>query len=118
MVEIPLYGKIAAGTPIEAIANESERFSVPYDMVSRGQYYALTVEGDSMVNIGIMDGDTVIIKKADTANNGDIVVALVDESEATLKEIKKENGEVLLIPKMITTKFAVFPHPASEFREF
>lgn len=85
MVEIPLYGKIAAGTPIEAIANESERFSVPYDMVSRGQYYALTVEGDSMVNIGIMDGDTVIIKKADTANNGDIVVALVDESEATLK---------------------------------
>lgn len=63
MVEIPLYGKIAAGTPIEAIANESERFSVPYDMVSRGQYYALTVEGDSMVNIGIMDGDTVIIKK-------------------------------------------------------
>lgn len=118
MVEIPLYGKIAAGTPIEAIANESERFSVPYDMVSRGQYYALTVEGDSMVNIGIMDGDTVIIKKADTANNGDIVVALVDESEATLKEIKKENGEVLLIPKMITTKFAVFLHPASEFREF
>lgn len=99
MVEIPLYGKIAAGTPIEAIANESERFSVPYDMVSRGQYYALTVEGDSMVNIGIMDGDIVIIKKADTANNGDIVVALVDESEATLKEIKKENGEVLLIPK-------------------
>ena len=68
-------------------------------MVSRGQYYALTIEGDSMVNIGIMDGDTVIIKKAETANNGDIVVALVDDTEATLKEIRKEGGEVLLIPK-------------------
>ena len=114
MVEIPLYGKIAAGTPIEAIANESERFSVPYDMVSRGQYYALTVEGDSMVNIGIMDGDTVIIKKADTANKGDIVVALVDESEATLKEIKKENGEVLLIPK--NDNYQIRRFPASRVR--
>ena len=114
MVEIPLYGKIAAGTPIEAIANESERFSVPYDMVSRGQYYALTVEGDFMVNIGIMDGDTVIIKKADTANNGDIVVALVDESEATLKEIKKENGEVLLIPK--NDNYQIRRFPASRVR--
>lgn len=114
MVEIPLYGKIAAGTPIEAIANESERFSVPYDMVSRGQYYALTVEGDSMVDIGIMDGDTVIIKKADTANNGDIVVALVDESEATLKEIKKENGEVLLIPK--NDNYQIRRFPASRVR--
>lgn len=114
MVEIPLYGKIAAGTPIEAIANESERFSVPYDMVSRGQYYALTVEWDSMVNIGIMDGDTVIIKKADTANNGDIVVALVDESEATLKEIKKENGEVLLIPK--NDNYQIRRFPASRVR--
>ena len=122
MVEIPLYGKIAAGTPIEAIANESERFSVPYDMVSRGQYYALTVEGDSMVNIGIMDGDIVIIKKADTANNGDIVVALVDESEATLKEIKKENGEVLLIPKndkLPNSPFSRIPRQSSgNFKQF
>ncbi len=99
MVEIPLYGKIAAGTPIEAIANETEKFSVPYEMVSRGQYYALTIEGDSMVDIGILDGDTVIIKKADTAQNGDIVVALVDNSEATLKEIRKEGAEIVLIPK-------------------
>lgn len=99
MVEIPLYGKIAAGTPIEAIADETEKFAVPYDMVSRGQYYALTIEGDSMINIGIFDGDTVIIKKADNANNGEIVVALVDECEATLKELKKEGAEVVLIPK-------------------
>ena len=99
MVEIPLYGKIAAGTPIEAIADQSEQLSVPYDLVASGQYYALKIEGDSMVGIGIMDGDTVIIKKSDFANNGDIVVVLVDDCEATLKQIKKEGSEVLLIPK-------------------
>ena len=99
MVEIPLYGKIAAGTPIEAVANESEKLPVPYEMVRGGQYYALKVEGDSMVGIGILDGDTVIIKKAETARDGEIVVALVDNCEATLKQIKKEGAEVLLIPK-------------------
>jgi repressor LexA len=67
-------------------------------MVNRGQFYALTIEGDSMIEAGILDGDTVIIKKADTANNGEIVVALVDESEATLKILKRENNEVVLIP--------------------
>ena len=99
MVDIPLYGKIAAGTPIEAIADETEKFQVPYEMVRGGQYYALKIEGDSMEGIGILNGDTVIIKKAETANNGDIVVALVDNCEATLKQIKKEGSEVLLIPK-------------------
>ena len=99
MVEIPLYGKIAAGTPIEAIANENEKVSVPYEMVRGGRFYALTIEGDSMVDIGILDGDTVIIKKTETANNGDIVVALVDNCEATLKQIRKEGTEVVLRPK-------------------
>lgn len=61
--QIPLYGKIAAGTPIEAIANETEKVSVPFEMVNRGQFYALTIEGDSMIEAGILDGDTVIIKK-------------------------------------------------------
>ncbi len=98
-VEIPLYGKIAAGTPIEAIANETEKFNVPLEMIRGGEYYALTIEGDSMIEAGIMNGDTVIIKKADTARNGDIVVALVDDCEATLKQIKSEGPEVLLIPK-------------------
>ncbi len=98
-VEIPLYGKIAAGTPIEAIANENEKIAVPLDMVYKGQFYALTVEGDSMIEGGILDGDTAIIKKADTANNGDIVVALVDDCEATLKILKKEKNEVCLIPQ-------------------
>ena len=68
-------------------------------MVRGGQYYALKIEGDSMEGIGILNGDTVIIKKADTARNGDIVVALVDNCEATLKQIRKEGSEVLLIPK-------------------
>lgn len=98
-VEIPLYGKIAAGTPIEAIADESEKINIPLNMLRGGEYYALTVEGDSMIEAGIMNGDTVVIKKSATANNGDIVVALVDNCEATLKQIKKEGAEVLLIPK-------------------
>lgn len=98
-VELPLYGKIAAGTPIEAIANESEKVSVPLNMIHGGEYYALTIEGDSMIGAGIMNGDMVIIKKTNVAHNGDIVVALVDDCEATLKQIKKDGPEVLLIPK-------------------
>lgn len=96
--QIPLYGKIAAGTPIEAIANETETIPVPFEMVAQGQFYALTIEGESMIEAGILDGDTVIIKKAETANNGEIVVALVDNNEATLKIIKKENDLIHLIP--------------------
>lgn len=98
-VEIPLYGKIAAGTPIEAIANESEKINIPLNMIHGGEYYALTIEGESMIEAGIMDGDTVIIRRCDTAHNGDIVVALVDNCEATLKQIKKDGPDILLIPK-------------------
>lgn len=98
-VEIPLYGKIAAGTPIEAIADMSEKINIPLQMIRGGEYYALTVEGDSMVEAGIMNGDTVIIKRCNTAQNGDIVVALVDDNEATLKQIKKDGRDILLIPK-------------------
>lgn len=97
-VKIPLYGKIAAGQPIEAIADETQTFSVPFEMVARGQFYALTIEGDSMIEAGILDGDTAIIKKADTANNGEIIVALVDNEEATLKILQKKGNEVWLIP--------------------
>ncbi len=96
--QIPLYGKIAAGTPIEAIANETETIPVPFEMVSQGQFYALTIEGESMIEAGILDGDTVIIKRAETANNGDIVVALVDNNEATLKKIKINGENIQLIP--------------------
>ena len=87
-----------AAAQIEAIANEAETLSVPYDMVSRGQFYALKIEGDSMKDAGILNGDTAIIKKADTANNGEIVVALVDNNEATLKVLQKKGAEVWLVP--------------------
>lgn len=97
-VQIPLYGKIAAGTPIEALANETETVSVPFDMVALGKYYALTIEGNSMVDAGIMDGDTAIIRKQEQADNGKIVVALIDNNEATLKVLKKEGNVINLLP--------------------
>lgn len=95
---IPLYGKIAAGTPIEAIANETETIQVPFEMVALGQFYALKIEGDSMIEAGIMDGDTAIIRKQNQADDGKIVVALVDNQEATLKILKKDKNTVRLIP--------------------
>ena len=98
MVSIPLYGKIAAGQPIEAIADESESIFVPYNMVSKGSHYALKVEGESMVGAGILDGDTVVINKCDCADEGSIVVALVDDNEATLKIFKRDGTDILLIP--------------------
>lgn len=97
-VEIPLYGKIAAGTPIEAIANETEKVNIPLNMIHGGEYYALTIEGDSMIEAGIMNGDTVIIKRCNSVQNGEIAVALVDNCEATLKQIKKDGSDILLIP--------------------
>ncbi len=96
--QIPLYGKIAAGTPIEAIAYENETVSVPFDLVTRGDFYALRIEGKSMIEAGIMDGDLAIIKRADVAENGQIVVALVDNSEATLKIWQKKENEIWLKP--------------------
>ena len=96
--QIPLYGKIAAGVPIEAIANEAEKISVPFEMVRSGQFYALKIEGDSMVDAGIMDGDTAIIRQQTQAENGKIVVALIDNQEATLKVLKRDRDYVHLIP--------------------
>jgi len=96
--QIPLYGKIAAGTPIAAIADETQTIPVPFEMVAKGRYYALNIEGDSMKEAGILDGDTAIIKKADTADNGNIVVALIDNEEATLKVLQKRGNEVWLVP--------------------
>lgn len=96
---IPLYGKIAAGTPIEAIANPSEYIYIPKTFSTKSELYALTIEGESMVEAGIFDGDTAIIRRADSANNGQIVVALVDNAEATLKVLDKKSGnEVWLLP--------------------
>jgi len=93
---IPLIGRIAAGTPIEALQNKLADVPVPASLLSSGEHYALEVAGDSMINAGILDGDTVVIRKADTANTGDIVVALVDESEATLKRLRRRGDSIAL----------------------
>ncbi len=98
LIEIPLYGKIACGTPIEAVRNP-DTINVPAQMIGSGEHYALTVEGDSMKDIGIIDGDTVIIKRTQHVPNGTVVVALVDGYEVTLKRIQINGNRVLLIPE-------------------
>lgn len=99
MEQIPLYGRISAGSPIEAIRDENGSVDIPPTMIGSGDYYALEVDGDSMIKAGINDGDTVIIKKVDQANDGDIVVALVDGEEVTLKRLKRQNSKVILVPE-------------------
>lgn len=89
-VSVPVMGRIAAGVPISAIQNQTHMLSLPPEMIGAGEHYALEVKGDSMIDAGIFDGDTVIIKRGDTANPGEIVVALVDEEEATLKRFRRE----------------------------
>ncbi len=96
---IPMQGRIAAGTPIEAVRDETTLIDIPASMMGAGDHYALEIDGDSMVNVGIQDGDTVIIKKCNTAEDGAIVVALVDGEEVTLKRLKREKGKVVLIPE-------------------
>lgn len=99
MTEVPLCGKIAAGTPIAAIQQEGPTVAVPEDYMGHGEHYALMVEGDSMVNAGIHDQDIVIIKKCDSAENGTIVVALVDDEEATLKRLRRAGAKIVLEPE-------------------
>jgi repressor LexA len=96
-VEIPLHGRIAAGTPIEALQG-SENFAVPAALLGPGEHYALEVSGDSMVEEGILDGDFALIRKADTARDGEIVVALIDNEEATLKTFRHEGSMIRLDP--------------------
>ena len=96
-VELPKYGKIAAGTPIEALRG-NDTISVPAEMVGAGQHYALTIAGDSMIEAGILDGDTVIIRRTDTVENGEIAVALVDGCEVTLKKIRRKGNAIALEP--------------------
>lgn len=96
-VELPRYGKIAAGTPIEALRS-NETVSVPANMIGNGEHYALTVAGDSMVEAGILDGDTVIIQRTSTVENGEIAVALVDGCEVTLKKVWRKGNSIMLEP--------------------
>lgn len=97
-VDLPLYGRIAAGTPIEALRDQNSSVAVPGSLVGRGEHYALEVAGDSMVDAGILDGDTVIIQRCDTAENGAVVVALVDNIEVTLKRLRRRGASIALEP--------------------
>jgi repressor LexA len=93
---IPIMGRIAAGVPIAAIQQEVDRVVAPADHLGPGAHFALTVQGDSMIEAGILDGDVVILRRTDTADNGDIVVALIDGEEATLKRLRRKGGSVAL----------------------
>lgn len=95
-ISIPVMGRIAAGTPIEAIQTHSHTIMVPPEMLGAGEHYALEVRGDSMIEAGIFDGDTVLIKKQDTAGTGEIIVALVDNEEATLKRLRRKGNSIAL----------------------
>lgn len=95
-ISIPVMGRIAAGVPIDAIQHQTHSISVPPDMIMGGEHYALEVKGDSMIEAGIFDGDTVIIRNADTASPGEIVVALVDDEEATLKRFRRKGASIAL----------------------
>lgn len=97
-VTLPLYGRIAAGLPIEALRDSGASIDIPAALIGNGDHYALEVAGDSMIDAGIFDGDTVIIHRAETAENGSIVVALVDENEVTLKRIRRRGNSIALEP--------------------
>jgi repressor LexA len=98
LVSLPLYGRIAAGTPIEALRDHSRSVDVPAFLLGRGDHYALEVDGDSMIEAGIHDGDTVVIQRGDSAENGTIVVALVDNEEVTLKRLRRRGHSIALEP--------------------
>ncbi|WP_417486681.1 transcriptional repressor LexA [Maricaulis sp.] len=108
-VEVPMLGRIAAGVPISAIQHETDRFPVPADMVVGGEHFGLEVKGDSMIEAGIMDGDTVLIRRCQSAETGDIVVALIDDEEATLKRLRKKGGSVALEAANPEYETRIFP---------
>lgn len=107
-VQLPLYGRIAAGTPIEALRDPDNFIDVPAALLSKGEHYALEVDGDSMIEAGILDGDTVIIRQTDTAENGAIVVALVDDGEVTLKRLRRKGHSIALEPANAAYETRIF----------
>ncbi len=108
-VQLPLYGRIAAGLPIEAMRDTTNHVEVPISLLGAGEHYALEVAGDSMIEAGILDGDTVIIRRTETADNGQIVVALVDEGEVTLKRLRRRGASIALEPANPRHETRIFP---------
>ncbi len=108
-VQLPLYGRIAAGQPIEALRDGGSQIEVPLAMLGSGEHYALEVAGDSMIDAGILDTDTVIIRKGETAENGQIVVAMVDDSEVTLKRLRRRGSTIVLEPANPNYEVRIFP---------
>ena len=108
IISIPILGKIAAGLPIEAISDNTNYIELPQTLLKKGEYFILNVEGDSMIEAGIFDGDQVVIRKANDANNGEIVVALIDNNEATLKRIFKRGQQVALQPENSNYKTVIY----------
>ena len=108
IISIPILGKIAAGLPIEAISDNTNYIELPETLLKKGEYFILNVEGDSMIEAGIFDGDQVVIRKANDANNGEIVVALIDNYEATLKRIFKRGQQVALQPENSNYKTVIY----------
>jgi repressor LexA len=108
-VQLPLYGRIAAGLPIEALQDPSNYIGTPVSLLGTGEHYALEISGDSMVEAGILDGDTVVIRKSDTADTGEIVVALVDDNEVTLKRLRRRGNSIALEPCNVRHETRIFP---------
>jgi len=108
-ITVPVMGRIAAGTPIEALQTRSHTISVPPDMLGSGEHYALEVRGDSMVDAGILDGDMALIQRNETAETGDIVVALIDEEEATLKRFRRRGASIALEPANTSYEVRILP---------
>jgi repressor LexA len=107
-ISLPLHGKIAAGTPIEALSDPTQSIDVPMSMIGNRDCYALEIEGDSMIEAGILDGDTVVIERGDTAENGAVVVALVDDQEATLKRLRRKGDSIALEPANAAYETRIF----------
>lgn len=108
-VSVPVMGRIAAGTPIEALQTRSHTISVPPDMLGSGEHYALEIRGDSMMEAGILDGDMALIQRNETAETGDIVVALIDEEEATLKRFRRRGASIALEPANAAYEVRILP---------
>jgi repressor LexA len=108
-IQLPLYGRIAAGLPIEALRDPTTYVDMPMHLLGSGEHYALEVAGDSMVEAGILDGDTVVIRKSDTAETGQIVVALVDDIEVTLKRLRRRGNSIALEPCNVRHETRIFP---------